>query len=275
MAYPSVCKATLCFQQEAYGWTESYYRDNPSSNLQAELALAETLATKRIAMSGAQTEITHLKVSREDFQRDVLLSEKDWNGDAGQTSDAPDTAVLIKRYGTDNRSVSSLYLRGIWDALVRDGGRFWYNNPGWTPKYDSWVNTLTSNAWGFIGRVPGSTQKKSILTLNSDANGRVIITCAVGDFAPLTIGAKYKMFVSGCTGAASVNGPQVVTVQSNAAVLTQNRIPFFPYTGGGSISYNTLSFIPFTRFVIERVVERKAGRPLFLSAGKRPARSLA
>lgn len=271
----NVAKVTFCFQQEAYGWTESYFLPSPSSTLEAELGLAETLASKRAVCSGSETMITHVKVSNENIGRDVLVSERDYLGDQGQHSDAPDTALLVYKYPANNLVRSPLYLRGIWDDVVLEGGQFQFNNPGYNKVFGAFVGLLTSGPWGFIARVPASFKKSPIATMVDDGNGRVIIQTTQAIFAGIGVGQRVKTFVSGATGAASVNGPQVVEGVANNTVVTINRIPFFPYTGGGQISYNEQLFYKISRVYRERVVERKVGRPLFLSVGRRKGRKLA
>lgn len=271
----NVTKCTFAFLQGAQGWTENYYLNGASSSLQPELTRAQTLAQKRVLCSGTQTIITHVKVSNDMVSRDVLVGDASYPGDPGQDSDAPDTALLMYRYGPDNAVRSQLFMRGIWDDVILAGGEFDFGNPGWTTRFNAFVAELTrSPAFGFLGRIPASSKKSAIATITPTGDGRLDIVTTDNIFNGIPVGTKLKTFVSGCTGSLSVNGQQIVTAAAATRVTTLRRIPIFPYTGGGSISYTVPEFKAITRVLIERVVERKVGRPLFQSAGRRPARRL-
>lgn len=271
----NVCKVTLAFQQHAYGWTENYFLPAPSSNLEAELAKAGTLATKRAPLSGSETSIPYVKVSNEQIARDVLVTGTTIVGHSAQPSDAPTTSLLCKRYGLNNSVISPLYMRGIWDAVVKEGGEFDFDNASWLTGFNSFRAYLTSAGFGFIGRTPGGTLKSALLSAVPNVDGRVVLTTLDAVFVGLPAGSRVKVFISGATGAASLNGPQVVTVSAGAVATTINRIPMFPYTGGGFLTVNTPQFHPITNVTRERIVERKVGRPLYLSVGRSKGRALA
>jgi hypothetical protein len=268
-----ITKVTLTFLQGPQGWTENYYIGTTSPDLTAQLSLAETLASKRAAMSGAQTIITYVKVSNESTQRDVLISGSSYYGNPSEPSDAPDSAILVKRYAVSNVAISPLYCRGVWDSLITAGGNINYASP-WISPFNSWTAFITAsgNNLGFTARDPSASKKSLITNIVSNADGTLTITIGAPDWAALTVGANYKAFVSKVLGAATANGPLTLKILSATTAKSVERIAIFPYTGAGQVSVTVLKFFQYGRTQLERVVERKVGRPLYASRGRQPVR---
>lgn len=280
MAYPSVAKCTMAFQQRLYGWTENYYLDNPSSDLVAEMTKLETLTSKRIPMSGAQTYISWLKVSNEAKKRDVLpryyggLGDGAWQGTSVAESDAQNTAFLIRRVGTDNATAAPLYMRGIWDKLVILGGDRVTNDAAWNGFFNSYKAELVDGGWGFLGKSSATLAPQDLTAVLQRPDGRVDLTVGAPLFDGTQNGKRAKVFVSGVTGAAALNGTLIVNVTSLTTATTVNRIPIFDWSGGGKMTNTLLAFIDIANVQTGRVVERKAGRPLYLSRGRARGRKV-
>jgi hypothetical protein len=273
----NVAKVTLSFIQGAYGWTENYFLNNPSTNLVPELAKGNTLANKRLPLSGAQTFVQHIKVSNENTKRDVLLDLTTYQGNSSKPSDAPDTAVLIKKYGALPQQNAPVYLRGVWDEVIISGGQLDQTNAAWIAAYNAWVAELTSTSegWGFLGLDPTATLTAQIATVTQNANGTIHVTLKTPTFGAGPYLPSQKVFISGVGGAASVNGPQIVSVSATSTFDTVKQIPMFPYTTGGKVTAQNQKFWPIASAQIQRVVERKVGRPLYLSRGRQRGRKLA
>lgn len=275
----NVAKCTIPFQQKLYGWTESYYLNNPSANLEAEMTRLISLAQKRILLSGQQTYLSYLKVSNESKLRDVRVSflgpegTTGYVGYAGEDSDAQSTALLVRRVNADNTKVAPLYLRGIWDSVVAQGGGV-FGPPTFTALFNAYRAELLNYGWGFIAKSDASPARVAVSTVISNANGQVIINTSAPTFTVDQIGAKTRIFLSGIQGAAIVNGSQIVTPASANSCTTVKRIPIFPYEGGGFLTNSVLAFFPISTVEGTRIVERKAGRPLYLSRGRARARVL-
>lgn len=275
----NVAKCTIGFQQDTYGWTESYYLNNATVSLTDEAAKLAALIPKRIALSGQQTFVSFAKLSNETLQRDVLLSyygdinTSPYKGTSGQDSDFRDTSLLVQRKNLNRTSRAPMYLRGIWDTLVQLGGNF---RPSvmWTGLWNQYVAELTgANGWGFLGKDPAGPVKVSIANVVQAANNSVTITTNNNTFTVGQIGTKIKIFVSGVQGAGIVNGNQIVVPSTAKICETVKRIPIFPYISGGFLTnsvpvFNLISAVDYTR-----AVERKAGRPLYQSRGRAKART--
>lgn len=271
----NVAKITLVFQQDAYGWTENYFLNSPSVDLSVEIPKAQTLATKRAALCGAQTNLPYLKISREQVKRDVYVESSYRHGNSAFESDAPDTALLCNKWSINWTVKGALFLRGIWDAVVLTGGQFDFSNTTYYSLMRAFEAYLKTGGFGFLGRDPALAQQSAVTAVVANVDNTVKITVTDPIFLGYAVGTKLNIFVAGVTGAASVNGPQIVKVVDNTKVSTVKRLPILPYTSGGNLSFNVQQFIPINHLFEERIVERKVGRPLYLSRGRSRGRKLA
>ena len=278
----ALAKVTLSFTQGVYGWTESYFLSNPSSDLSAELTKGQTLASKRLLCSGEQTSIPYVKVSREDVKRDVKVIGLINKGPTGKISDAPDTAVLLRRFSTTPVANAPVFMRGVWDEVIINGGNIDYGNAVWIANVNSFGAYLASAGFGFVAKDPDTSDFAPVGSITQNSNGTVHIICPSNSgshgtdiFQPFPVNTKIKCFVSGVKGAASVNGSNIFIVRAVNAVDSEKQIPMFPYTTGGTISYTQPKFYPDVSIQKNRVVERKAGRPLYVSRGRSRGRVLA
>lgn len=273
-------KCTILFQQNSYGWSENHFLPEPSSNLTFEMAKLQTLASKRIALSGKQTYISYLKVSNETIQRDVLVkylggpTSGALVGRSTVDSDVPTTAVLVKRNNTLLSKSAILYVRGIWDDVIIDGGAVRTDSAEWTSAFNGWKAELLTG-WGFLGKDTATPPRAAVLNVISNVNGFVTITTTANVFDAGQVGKNTKIFLSGIQGAAAINGTQIVTVNSLTSCTTVKRIPIFAYIGGGFLTNYLPKFYSNFDVLSTRVVERKAGRPSYQSRGRSRARTVA
>ncbi len=281
MAAVNWCKCTIPFIQNSYGWTENYSLANPSSTLNAELALLIQLAAKRILLSGGQTRIEYLKVSNEAILRDAQVKYLGPVGGGAMVgsplsdSEPPDTALLCARKSGTNQQTAPLYMRGIWDILTTTGGGFDVTNPTWNGYFNSFVGYLTSNAFGMICKDPASPPRSAVTAVTQLPSGQIEVVVQDNIFSGPFNTTKFKSFVSGVLGAASVNGQQIMIASAANTCFTVKPIPMFDYTSGGFLTANVPQFFLIGGLFTRRIVERKAGRPLYLSRGRQRGRKLA
>lgn len=278
----AIAKLTISFSQQNYGWTENYFRDNASANLQVEMAQLKAVAAKRILLSGAQTVINYLKVSNESVDRDVYLepllstSGGPYTGTGSEISDAPDTALLIRRFNLARDANAPMFLRGVWDRLVTNGGVFNYLDPLWQSAWNSYGAQLLASQIGFLSKDDASSFSKiPIATVTQAISGQIHFTTTAPLFLIGQVGEKVKVFISGVQGARTLNGAQVVIPSGVQTADTVKRLPMFPYISGGIATNSELVFKLIANQNMIRVVERRPGRPLYLSRGRSKGRVLA
>lgn len=275
----NVAKCTIPFEQGAYGWTETYFLANPSTTLAAEMTQLQALAVKRIALSGKDTYIRYLKVSNENTLRDVIAFQYGYpgggalQGNTSTDSEPPDTALLCDRKSSTNVQTAPLYLRGVWDRLCINGGQFIFGDPAWVAAFNSFKFQLTTNAWGMVCKDPTAPARVQVASVTQTLTGTIAYTLKANLFTD-PAGTKIRIFASGIQGAVSANGAQIVTVTSPTACETVKRIPTFLYTTGGYVTWSPQAFTLIANLYQLRLVERKAGRPLYLSRGRARVRKV-
>ena len=267
-------QCTLAFESQNYGWTESFYRPNPSVNLVPELTALRTLAQKRIMMCGRETSITFLKVSNTSVTGDVLLENRRNNpfvGDSQEASEVPSTAILIKRKSVNNVESSILYARGNFDSLLTNGGLIDESFDKGITAFSGFKGEL-KKGWGFLSVDKTLQIKPNISNVTNDSDGHIVFQLPANSIPQNLVGKKAKVYVSGIQGATSANGQFIVDVVDRSTLRTRKRLPIFPYLGFGRVTYSPIKFVAIADATMERSVHRQCGTPLFLSRGRRRTR---
>ncbi len=275
-----VAQCTISFSQGTYGWTESYYLDNSSENMIPEMTKLQVLAMKRIPLSGEQTQIDYLKVSKVGVPRDVLLfsylasDSVPPKGTTGQESDANFTAALIRRQTADNKTFSNLALRGVWRSIIKANTINSFQ-ADWRSAFNAFSAEYIAGAWGFIGKNLTDTKDSPVATLAPNANDNLVYTTVANIFAAGDVGKKRQVFVSGIDGSGTANGLKIVVPSGLNAFTTVNRIPILPYLGGGKVTFKAVQFYAVSLLTVLRAVRRATGRPLYQSRGRSKGLQLA
>jgi len=266
----AIIRVTLFFELRGYGWTESYYREGPSIDTGNYFVVSDRLAQKRAKMLGAQGLLKYLRWSEEGVQRDSLGITYPAGGLPGTLSEpagAPQLALLTRMRNPTARKLKLTYLRGIWDSVSKDGGAY-SPSTAFTAYFDDWKASLIQDSWGWVGAT--TTTKADVTAVVANANGSVNVTVE----SPLFSGVypfNTTVRLSGVQGARQINGVQSVKALTATTFVTNKAIAIFPYTLGGRATWNQKAFIPIGVVAPSRIVERRPGRPSYLSAGRRTA----
>lgn len=265
-------KGTIFFEQLTSGWTESYWKTHSSDDANFFIDDLTLLAQKRIKMSGTQTKIMGLRMSIEGVFRDASIFfpnplDLSYQGHGSFDSDPPFTALLFRMSSQKGIAFTFRYLRGIWDSQVVSGGGF-SGSAAWQTQYNLWLAELQLKQWGWLA---ADVRKKGFVTAAvQNANGTVRVTVTNDIFAG-QIGSLIRVRLSGVRGASALNGTHLFVPSSATVADTYQRMCIFPYTAGGKATYTTTAFTLPTTFKIQRVVERKVGRPSYQLRGRRRA----
>lgn len=270
-----ILKFTFFFRQRGSGWSESWYKSTPGSDLSTAYD-AYPLAVKRAALCGKETFLEATRYSFTDVERDSLLSL--WGdtlrGYDGQESDAPTTALLLRCSTVGLTARKFAYLRGIWDNVVKTGGLYTPTGP-YVTRMSSFTEQLAADELGWLGAGVRTRQKITGMVLNS--NGTVSITFA-GDLFGAGPWTERLVRISGVACGTFPNGSVIMQPSANNAATTVKRIRALPWLTGGRGTVVTTIFRVIGRTAagvalagVSRVVERKTGRAFFVSAGRRRA----
>lgn len=288
-------KVTYFINDAHSGWTESYFLATSSTGFVAEQPLAVSLALFRATLLGAQGYIVGARYSDLSGGRLAFTdySAPTWPKQGGGSSpfsvpppsDFSDTAILMQLVNNDFKRFGRRSLRGNWDEAVTDGGKI---NPtsAWLANYASFVGKLQTpaNGWNFVAKGTGSWIATVASVGQNPLTGQATITMSLpidpvtkNPVPPPAVGSTIEIFISGVSGASSINGLNLVTVTSNAIalnVLTVRRVAVNIYLSQGKASYRALQLYPI-QFINNRpgrVGERKAGAVFPRVPGRRKAR---
>jgi hypothetical protein len=266
--------ALFSFVQGTYGWTEKYYTNKTSDNLQTYYDRATAIIQKRMLLCGAQTSAQYLRLSFEDVRGDSLLFSYPIGQPpptAGKVSDAPTTCLLLNLADTTRTYKKLVYLRGIWDDQVDTGGRYKKD-----PVYESLVinfwSFLRQDGWGWMG-TDRPTPKRKITAISQENDGTVRITHSGAPWPGADPYDNLAVRIAGVELSKNLNGLAVVVPQSPQVAITLRRIPIYPGTSGGRIGYvgKSLKLVDFG--TISRVGEHRTGRPILQPRGRLPVRT--
>jgi hypothetical protein len=286
------CKVRFDFLQQGLGFSEDWYLATTDPDFGAQITATQSLAPKRALCLGAQGQMTGAVLSEIGSLRHTTPCPGinfPLNG-SGLSPSAPiDVALILLKQNTNFTSSGKIFLRGIWSAIVGPGNVYTPTTP-WTGAEGVFIGQLLAGHWGWLGRNPTAQIRVAIATQGAtpgvalNANGQPVITVGGTPFTVSLPGAFPTVRISGVKGSASVNGQQVGQFQNTPATapgtpcnqfVCNKRIPMFPYTGGGKLTFNAPMFNQLASIQADRIGERKAGIPLPRSRGRSPVRVLA
>lgn len=264
-----IFKCTQFFELKTYGWTESYFADAPY--YATAMARLHQLSLKRAPMLGEQTKLLYERVSEEGVFRDVLLQRSNLSGTVGQGSDAPTTALLVKVGIGGPNGYSNRFLRGNWDSIVQTGGLY-TPNPAFSPLFGAWAAYLIAN-FKFARRKLVAEYSANVTGVATNADGTVSVTVGVSPPVKFNEGA-WSLRGSGFLTAKQLNGGHVFRLVAPGGTVWRTTKPLLinPWIAGGTLTFQGQEVLGITEAFIERVTERKAGRPSYQSVGRRRAR---
>jgi len=283
-------RVTIDIVQYAQSVSESYWLPKNSSDLSTYGTVADRLAQKRIKLCGAQGYLLAYRVSEEGVFRDgytfhyplpAIITGGSTSGStsspiygtSGQNSDAIDTTLIIRARNADYTRWKTIFLRGIWDAVVDQGGRY-LTVPAFDSLLKAWSRQLFNDGWGWLG--VGTRRVANVATVTQGPTNRPAITFDADIFpTPVAPVKNVQVRFTGLAGATQINGLKLVTPTATNACTLAKPLLFFPYLGGGRATYSPKdTFIPIADATsVSGVGERKAGRVPFVPPGRQKVRA--
>jgi hypothetical protein len=268
-------------------WSEAWYLNTPATtDLSTELALALSLAQKRIDCSGAYCYLKQIIVSDLAIPRHIrrytppsggLVSTVFTGG--SHASDFADTALQCVKRDPTRTTTGFLNMRGIPDEIVDFSGRY-DPNPAFNAAFNNLSAQLTSQPWYFPGETsPLVARSATVANVVQGGDGRPIITLNPTVPPPnvflAKVGKKVKVNISGIVGSAAINGQRVVYVQDALTLVLNRRTPIFPYVTGGNVVLTDPALYAIASFTSDRIISRKVGAPFVRIRGRSRVRKLA
>lgn len=276
----------MLFYQQAYGWSETWFRSNADATFTSTEPLIRALVAARIALCGGNTYINGSRLSVEGIFRDVKLVDFAGTGNVGSVGpyaqSAPPATALLDKHNAVTLGTPSAYrpMRGLPASMVQQGG-IWTPTVPWNTAYNAYKAQLVTGGWGWLGMlnqytgfVQGVTQTTGAQTVTLVARS-VISTGPPNARIPLPasfFNRPISLSISGIIGAGHVNGRHLFTTADGVTFISMKRMSLLPYVAGGKILFSAKDFVADAGTgQVTRIDERKPGKPFYLSRGRRRA----
>lgn len=273
----SIIKATLMFQTNSFGWSESFFWNAPGSeDLIPQGASLQVIAQKRAALLGAQSFVKAQRVSievnenNEPVVGDSFLEYFRYNGAAVPAADDPDTAVLVTMRNVTASRRRNMFLRGIWDDVNGLGGFYLPGTPGWQSAFDTWRAAMLARQVGWMSRTQVNVVGISTYTMDPDT-GFVQVTLNAA--APQIVAGKVQSVrIRGVNVTSPLNGTQLIRGIDSTHFWIEKPLALVNYQFGGEVIFYTSALEVASTIGPQKIVTRRAGAPLLQSRGRRRAK---
>lgn len=269
-------QATMFFECLGHGWSETYYRDaGGETNLEALAEFdREQLWKKRALCCGSQVTIVAQRTSFTDVLQDSVLNYLPLQ--VGQfDSEDVNTALLVTMAVQDNTRRKNLFMRGIPDNIVVRGGQVDRLFAAFINAFGAFAGAIVGNNYGWIGS--DVKVEHEVTNYIADVANRLVFTTAGAALPVPPTGNKIRLRGKNIgVGGKSVLNRTAVFIRLGANSCKTNKpTAAFPFPGlGGFLVSRSTAIRTIKNVKIQKVVERKAGKPSFISAGRVPARPL-
>jgi hypothetical protein len=281
---PGIYKATAWFECNGLGWSEAYYRD---SGLVSDLAAladfdrvgaggAGGLWVKRAGCCGREVTLVAQETSFISVRGDSVLNYIPIGGNSAFSADAPTVALLVSCGNLDNTRRKNVFMRGIADNVVVNGGRFAAGTePAFEAAINNFKNTLISDGYGWLGR-----QAPQIFDVTAwadvPATHQILLTVDVGPLPPADTFGLVRLVgkLMNPRGRSVLDGVQVYIRVSDTEVKTKKPTAVFPFPGPGpKLIFKPTDLIDIASVRFQKIVERKVGKASHLPRGRALARA--
>jgi len=269
-------QATAFFEQLGHGWSESYYRD--SGGLTDLAAIADfdraKIWTKRANCCGTQTTLFAQRASFVTVKNDSVLNYIPLAGNQEFTSEDPATALLIRLGNTDNTLRKNVFMRGIADGAVVEGGKFAEDFASFGALVRSFTNALISESYGWYGSDTKVDMHVGGYTIQANTN-RLIFTIDDANLPPEVVGTPIVVRGKGWGGCCKsvLNTTFPCVYFGTDQLITKRAVAAFPYVApGGFLTRRTYALRVAANARLQKIVERKPGKVSYVAAGRQAAR---
>jgi len=277
---PRTIKATLVLGQRQQGWTESYFYEQSSGDLESEARRWYTLGQTRLLLCGRETYIKAIKTSIE-----LDLNDNKVVGDSyliytpllvasqgNPRSEDANTALQVIFRDNNGGKRKFTFMRGIYDTIVENGGVFNPAADGWATRFEDWKTKLIELRVGWL-----STQREKDVTITTysqvaDSN-QVKITVDEPTFGAAPYKPRYVRVRGLNHRNSTLNGSLLIKADSATTAKTVDAIAVIPFQSEGNLRTYSTVFQRADNIEGQKIVTRKVGSPLLESRGRSRVRA--
>lgn len=267
--------ATAFFELRGHGWSESYFRDGGGETDLAALADFDRLGlwTKRAKCLGKQATCFAQRVSFSDVLGDSVLNYLTLPGNSGFDAEDPNTALLVRFGDATNTHFKNTFMRGIADDVVVQGGDVGRGFALFQAAYNGFVDAVLQGTYGWMG---SAVKTQHPLTgYVSDPENRIVFTTAAPALPAADVNGLIRVRGKniGVGGKSILNKTMVCSREGDNTCTTKKAQAAFPFMGKACFLVTRTTTLRVIRNArLQKVVERKAGKVSYTSAGRLAAR---
>lgn len=285
---PARWKYTMIFEGRGHGWSETYYFENGSDDINAAYQNVAIIPGKRAPLLGAECRIKGdriaevITVAGERIKRKTQVRRLNFNGTLAHSADQTNTSLLAQWVTGDGAFKRLAFMGGPWDDIFPAPDVFMPNG-NWTTFWNSWVAACQAANLGWL--TSGRTVPATIDDYNFDpvTGHTTYVLLAPGLVWPNGVGKPNKVAVEFPLSKSPLDGTQIVVPLTATTAVTAKPRPAQPFTIQGLMvlfqpQFKTIGAGGVAQAlgtIKEQVgVSRKRGRPLLVSRGRQPVRPL-
>lgn len=269
-------KGTFIFDMPKHGFTESWYVNNSSSNLDTVRDRFAIVASKRALLMGDGCTMQAVRISNDDEPGRVGKTYaliKTGNSENGAMAS---NVAINCIFGTEDNNFQKLVqVRGGWDNWEGNGGALIAEGE-LQSRFNAWKAALIAEQFGFKSIASRATFQVTGYTVSPQ--GRVIITVVHANAPGTTaltaigpVGTTKAMRFSKVNGKSRLNGVQVAVVTSATTLELVKPLGLTEFVTPGRVEVPSFTVRQVANGDLQRLGNRQAGAPLLASVGRRSA----
>lgn len=287
---PFVIRNSFVFEGRGHGWKETWFSQQATNSLDdAETYMRDVMAAKRAKLLGAEYTLKAVETSIElddstpakPVIGDSAISYVDRDGFVNEGGADPALALLMKCQSATRVKRRNTYMRGFWDSVEIDGGKYVPTNP-----VNPWQTFLNDFVAGLAGMGSSGLRGAGWLTNNRNAgvpitsavqtiDNNIVITFASAVTWPQGIGFANRLTINTARQTSKLTGTWTVVPTDATHCTTVDKIAIFPTTTVGWKGFTaSKTFQVITFYDDQKITKRAPGRPLLEFRGRQAAGAL-
>lgn len=287
---PFIIRNAFVFEGRGHGWKETWFSKQDTGTLDDPIVyMRGTMAPKRAKLLGAEYTLKAVECSVELDDNvparpvigDSAISYVDIAGFFNEGGADPALAILMKCQNSTRVKRRNTYLRGFWDSVEIDGGKYVPTNP--TNPWITFMNDFTS---GLLGMGSSGSRGAGWLTrtrnlgvpissVTQNAGNNIDIVFATAVTWPQGVGQINRLSINTARQSTKLKGTWSVVPTDATHATTVDKIAIFPTTTVGWKGFTgSFAFQVITFYDDQKVTKRAPGRPLLEFRGRQAAGAL-
>lgn len=274
------------FHPRGYGWSETWYKLTDQTSLSRFFVTdVQPLAQARAGMLSSQCILESASSSFDPTPKgDSFLKYVNITGFLPPTQNPPPgtefadtswTGILFQFYNTTDRYRKAVFTRGQPDDVIAPSGQLGLGAgyAAWEAAAREWAGLITDKGWGWMRNDVGD--KKTIVDIGPSIDDPTLIsvvTSAPIFPAPGLDPVYARVRINFPKTRTEVNGSWTVQVLSTTGCNIITPMALFPIANQGTMRLYTPIFQVSTEYSIQKACDRRAGRPLLRTPGRKPPR---